>query len=273
MGGEEKISMKCIKYLLCLSNFAFVITALLVISVGTTLFTLYNDFETFYDMAYFSPALYLIGIGFILLIVSLFGFMGALKESTCMMTTFSLMLTGILIFELSVAIAAYITPNMDAYISEALWSSLSVYHLSGDDAKSVDLLQATFNCCGVDNYKDWDNTTQGSYPPSCCIMLEGGTGTCGLDFVRTDGCLGKLKYAAYQNRYLIASMALAVAFLQALGICFSWMLGRSIRKAKTEREIRRIAFRTQFVNPSNYAYSTPENAKTTVLYTPTSSDA
>lgn len=129
-----------------------------------------------------------------------------------------MLLTGILIFELAVAIAAYVTPNMDEYISKALWESMTHYDASGDDAKAVDLLHETFNCCGVDSYRDWKNTTKHTWPQSCCYsyIMEGENPICGERDIpsRTDGCLGKLKFAAYQSRYLIASMALSVAFVQ-----------------------------------------------------------
>lgn len=56
----------------------------LLISIGTTVVAVYSDFDGFLDEYYFSPAKLTTAIGVIILFVSLFGCVGALKESTCL---------------------------------------------------------------------------------------------------------------------------------------------------------------------------------------------
>lgn len=70
-------------HILNVYNF-FQLTGFLVISIGTTIYTIFDDFSHFITDGYFSPASLLIAIGIIMFVVSIFGCVGAAKESTCM---------------------------------------------------------------------------------------------------------------------------------------------------------------------------------------------
>lgn len=76
---------------------------------------------------------------------------------------------------------------------------------------------------------------------------------------------------------MIGTGALSVALVQALGMAFACMLGKSIRRAKTEREIRRYALRNEILNGNNnnnlYTQLQRGDVQTPVTYTPGSSDA
>lgn len=56
----------------------------LLISIGTSIKAIYEDFDVFMENHYFSPAALLIAIGIIIFIVAFFGCFGAIRESTCM---------------------------------------------------------------------------------------------------------------------------------------------------------------------------------------------
>lgn len=61
----------------------------LLISIGTAITYLYNDFDFFIADHYFSPAALLIAVGIIIFFVSLFGCAGAIKGSVCMVNVVS----------------------------------------------------------------------------------------------------------------------------------------------------------------------------------------
>lgn len=67
------------KYDVCLQ-----ITGILIIGVGTTIEAVYNNFDTFLEDRFYSPATMLIAIGCIVFVVAFFGCCGAVRESTCM---------------------------------------------------------------------------------------------------------------------------------------------------------------------------------------------
>lgn len=56
----------------------------MIVSVGTTIYAVYEDFSHFLDSSYFSPATLLIVVGALIFIIAFCGCCGALKESTCM---------------------------------------------------------------------------------------------------------------------------------------------------------------------------------------------
>lgn len=64
----------------------------LLISIGTTIEAIYRDFEVFMESHFFSPAVLCVAIGVIIFFVALFGCLGALKESTCLVNTVRLLL-------------------------------------------------------------------------------------------------------------------------------------------------------------------------------------
>jgi ABC-type dipeptide/oligopeptide/nickel transport system permease subunit len=58
------------------------LTAFLLITVGTTIASIYGDFSIFVDSHFLHPANLMIAIGVILMLVAAVGCFGALKEST-----------------------------------------------------------------------------------------------------------------------------------------------------------------------------------------------
>lgn len=58
--------------------------AFLLISIGSTVGALYSGFDIFMEDHFFSPSALLIAIGIIILFVSVFGCIGAIKESVCL---------------------------------------------------------------------------------------------------------------------------------------------------------------------------------------------
>lgn len=57
---------------------------ILLISIGTTIRTIYSDFEIFMESHYFSPAALMVAIGIIIFFVATFGCIGAMKGSVCL---------------------------------------------------------------------------------------------------------------------------------------------------------------------------------------------
>lgn len=64
-------------------------TAIMIISIGMTIQTIYSDFEIFIDDHFMSPPTLMVAIGILLLFVSSFGCVGAIKESTMLINVVS----------------------------------------------------------------------------------------------------------------------------------------------------------------------------------------
>ncbi|KAL1491410.1 hypothetical protein ABEB36_012011 [Hypothenemus hampei] len=279
---ELDLGMKCIKYMLCVSNFMFVIVGLLLISIGYTIKTIYGTFDDFMEGHYYHPSTLAIVIGFFIFFVAFFGCVGAFKESTFMVNMYAFLLTLIFILQISACIAAY---AMRSNISESLYENMKNAMDHFDEHYNAFIWNTTqFNlqCCGIDDPTDWNayigregygliNVTLPNYanisvPASCCFNEN-----CSVSRnLYTAGCLNRLSGVVSQCALLFGIGALCVAFIQILGIVFASVLAKSIRKVKTQRLVATDERRRQLYNQ---LVKNQEQTKSPELYTPKDSEA
>ncbi|KAI4461059.1 tetraspanin [Holotrichia oblita] len=236
MGSDLDVGMKCVKYMLFITNFMFVIIGFLLISIGTAITYIYNDFDLFIEDHYFSPAALLVAIGIITFFVSLFGCAGAIKGSTCMVNIYGIFLILLLILEVSAAIAAYaMRSSIEHYIKLSMTSTLDKYLDHSHIRDAWDALQCRLACCGINGYWDWIEVDSSRFnetisPESCFNAYE----------ERFEaGCWQQLVYTVSQSALLVGTAAICVAVVQALGVVFAFMLAKSIRRIKSEQERKR----------------------------------
>ncbi|XP_066144998.1 CD63 antigen-like [Euwallacea fornicatus] len=175
---------KMIKYLMFGFNLLFVITGIIIIAVGTAVKTVYTEYEAFLDNKYFSLPNMLIATGVIIFIISFLGCCGAAKENWIMLAIFSVLLCIIFIFEFASGIAGYVLRDRtEAYLEETLRANLASYNKTH---YIWDLIQESFQCCGVDDYNDWIDIFNNSskLPISCCPRSSGIVGAfyCNANF-------------------------------------------------------------------------------------------
>ncbi|XP_047113848.1 CD63 antigen-like [Schistocerca piceifrons] len=247
--------MRCIKYLLFSFNLLFVITGILLIMVGTTIYAIHNDYINFLEDKYLTPATLLIAVGIIIFIVAFFGCCGAVRESTCMVMVFAVLLGIIFILELSASIASYVL--RDGLVDMLVGSINSTMHDYPKDvymAQTVDYLQQTMQCCGLASPKDWagiltegDNTVtfNGTVLPQSCVAAFASNET--ITNIFATGCVSRLGLLINQSVLLLATAAISIALLQFLGMTFACSLGKAIRAHKTEREVRRQELQEQLI--------------------------
>ncbi|CAB3234636.1 unnamed protein product [Arctia plantaginis] len=276
-----EFGMKCIKYMLLCITAIFVLTSALIISVGTTIYAIYHDVSFFLDDHFFSPATFVIVIGIMMLFISLFGCIGALKESTCLVNIFAVILSLVFVLEIAAAIAAYsLRGQVATMLDDKLRVTLPMYKENEEVETAFDFIQSRLNCCGVDSYMDWSvvNFSSGiavsniTVPNSCCAE----THTAVIGDIEVDeciklyanGCLPRVFYLIYQSAGLLGAGAMTIAFIQIIGVVFSFSLASSIRKAKTERERRRWEIREQMVNAYTSLNPTDEKNPAPVIYVP-----
>lgn len=275
MAQNPEVGMKCIKYMLFVSNFMFVMVGLLLISFGSTLKSIYYDFEIFMEDHYFSPALLTVAIGVIILLISSFGCAAAIKESTCMVNVYALFLFLVLILEISASIAAYtMRYDIDKAVENNMKEAMKNYWREEpfSTKEEIDFLQIQLNCCGIASKDDWmlyTNSTE--IPKSCCQNY--GPSTNDECIPKNDGCLDNLVYILKQSSVMLGSGALCITIVQILGIAFALMLAKGIRRIKTERAAQRWQTRQELYlqlargndknppSPVPVTY-TPENSST-----------
>uniref|UniRef100_A0A673N680 Tetraspanin n=1 Tax=Sinocyclocheilus rhinocerous TaxID=307959 RepID=A0A673N680_9TELE len=209
---------KCIKYLLFFFNFIFWLCGLALIVLGVLAKVSINT--TAFLKGYSGSPLVLIVVGVVIFFIAFFGCCGAWKENQCMITTFAVLLSLIIIIEIGAAIAGYVLHgNVSALLIGT--SFLLIYFL--------------YKCCGRNSSIDWLNSkflAPNSVPDSCCKNV---TENCGKGAIRdtskiyTNGCLPILDKFLKRNILWIAVAALVIAFVQITGIVLSCILMRGIR--------------------------------------------
>ncbi|XP_018562727.1 CD63 antigen [Anoplophora glabripennis] len=167
-----------IKHIIYGFNFIFVITGIIMVAVGASVKSHYYPYYTFLDDRYFSLPNMLIATGSLIFFISILGCYGAMRESWITLTAFSILLIIIFIFELSVSIAGYVlNDKTSTYIEATLLTNMNQYGKSNEISNMWDIIQEEFQCCGVQNYTDWNNAFENnSLPISCCSPLNGVVG-------------------------------------------------------------------------------------------------
>lgn len=228
--------MKCVKFLLFFFNLIFWICGLALIVVGILVqVSLHNTF-LISDASASGAPIVVIGVGVVIFFIAFFGCCGAWKENYCMVTTFALLLSLVIIVEIGAAIAGYVFRNkISAVVQDSLTEMITNYKNGSDEFRlSVDKLQEDLKCCGVNSSADWRNFAPdgNSVPDSCCLNV---TANCGkgtmtdASKVHTEGCRNAVEAILQKNILWVIVAALVIAFLQIMGIVFACCLMRGIR--------------------------------------------
>lgn len=228
------IGTRCVKYLLFVFNLLFVITGIILLSVGLVIHGVYHNYEHFLDNRFFSVPNLLIAIGAIIFFIAFFGCCGAVRENYCMIITFTSLLVLVFILELSGGISGYVLKSKASdLIENKMMASMKEYK-SPEVSYVWDKLQQDFKCCGTRNASDWAVALPPpDLPVYCCTPKTGtyGNTSCTLtsETLHPQGCLSTFLLYVKAHAVQLGGAAIGIAFLQAMGIWFSVYLARSVR--------------------------------------------
>lgn len=230
--------VRCIKYLLFLFNLLFVISGIALIVTAALIQTFYASYLDFLGSQFLSAPMLFIIVGVVIFLVAFFGCCGAVKESNCMMMTFSLFLIIIFICEVAGGITAYILiGDLNATVSRFMGEAIDKYDPVKDDGFKTtwDFAQHEGHCCGVKSYQDWFNNTayaaKDAVPDSCCKedTIGCGSNISDVSKIYTDGCLPELVSTLKHKAGIFAGVGIGLAIVQLIGIVFACMLAKAIR--------------------------------------------
>ncbi|KAM5332729.1 CD63 antigen isoform 1-T2 [Glossophaga mutica] len=226
--------MKCVKILLYVFLLAFCACAVGLIVVGVA--AQYVLSQTLSQEATPGSVLLvvIIAVGAFLFLVAIVGCCGACKENNCLMITFVIFLSLIMLVEVAAAIAGYVfRDKVMSEFNKDFRQQMKNYPKQNHTGSILDRMQENFKCCGAANYTDWGNIPlepKGRVPDSCCINVTQG---CGINFkvkdIYTEGCVEKIGVWLRNNVLVVAAAALGIAFVEVLGVAFACCLVKSIR--------------------------------------------
>ncbi|XP_045483275.1 tetraspanin-5 isoform X2 [Harmonia axyridis] len=248
----------CLKYLIFTFNVVLWFFGLLVLAVGLWAWTEKDTFNNLGKVAniYLDPAFVLICIGALTFLIGFTGCVGALRENTCLLGMYALILSILLLFEMSAGILGFIFKDwIKSQASTGFQTFIVHYRDDPDQQNLIDWIQEEWlHCCGVDGPKDWDynqyfncsSSDVGSreacgVPFSCCKRKPNEAiknKQCGYDVRKPGftgnrhiferGCLRAGEEWIETNLVPVAAVNVAVMVLQILGICFAQNLRADI---------------------------------------------
>ncbi|XP_066247970.1 CD63 antigen-like [Euwallacea similis] len=229
------------RYLLIIFNFFFVLTGIIIISVGFSAKAYFNEFDHLLDDKYFYVSDLLIAVGAVIFIIAFFGCCGAAKENACLTNTFSTLLIIIFVLEALVGIGGVILRNKtEEFLENSLKLTMQEYNKNDSEITLTwDTIQSQMHCCGITNYTDWFNinstnaSSNAFLPISCCKIPFGTMNTFTCNSNTTDlykeGCLFAFGDYIRHNISKIEISGLTLAVIQLLGIILSCYLSKQIR--------------------------------------------
>lgn len=258
----------CLKYLIFGFNVIFWLVGLGIFVVGFWAWTekdIFSNLSRLTNIA-LDPAFILVLVGSVTFVIGFTGCVGALRENTCFLASYAIFLAILLLLEMTVGILGFIFKDWIKSQATGGFQAFIVYYRDDPDRQNlIDWIQEQWlECCGIEGPKDWDMNIYfncsswevGSreacgVPFSCCrpqpdVREIIKNKQCGYDVRKPDyggdksaviyekGCLRAGEEWIEANLVPVAGVAVGVAVLQILGICFAQNLRADIfaQKAK-----------------------------------------
>ncbi|KAK9737594.1 Tetraspanin family [Popillia japonica] len=261
----------CLKYMIFGFNVLFWLLGLGILTVGVWAWSEKDTFNNLSKVANVAldPAFILICIGTVTFIIGFTGCVGALRENTCLLATYAIFLSILLLFEMTAGILGFIFKDwIKSQATIGFQTFIIHYREDPDQQNLIDWIQEDWlQCCGIEGPKDWDRNNYfncssrdvGSreacgVPFSCCKRKPNEiikNKQCGYDVrrpgfpsdvskidvskvINEQGCLQAIEEWIEKNMIPLASCAIFILFFQILGICFAQNLRADIfaQKAK-----------------------------------------
>jgi len=178
----------CARWMLCLSNFVFLLGSAALLAVGSwlaadkasfvsiTLNVTHNPqspasslvdedaqkiIEQFVEPIVIEQAAYiLIALGAFIFVISFLGYCGAMRESRVLLTAYAIFILLIFLAQIALIFVYYFhKPQADKHSKDFLKETLNQYYTTGNKEDAVtrgwDLVMSQLSCCGVESYEDF----------------------------------------------------------------------------------------------------------------------
>ncbi|KAM3940540.1 tetraspanin-36-like [Leptodactylus fuscus] len=227
------------KAFLVLLSLVFLAAAVALSYVGINIIVTYKQYESFLTNVYIMlPAIIILAVAVLILIIGLLGCISALKESCwglgCFITLISIIFAaGVVTLILGLVYKEKIDPEL----KKNMVILFQKYNGGNLESSAIDFIQEELQCCGIQNYTSWQNTTwflaNHTVPLSCCKRNE--TDCQGkLDAsnkIYTEGCEVKLEDVVHKVLGISLVVILVIAILELLAlISLCAIYRRSVRE-------------------------------------------
>uniref|UniRef100_A0A3B3TIR6 Tetraspanin n=1 Tax=Poecilia latipinna TaxID=48699 RepID=A0A3B3TIR6_9TELE len=191
------------------------------------------------------PMLILLTLGFLLTLLCLTGCVGALRENSCLLKMFSVIVLVLITFEVLFVIVAYtVQDQIEGYLRSGMLAAMAGYQDDLDLRFITDEIQLGLQCCGVDTYRDWELTINFKtflfsfffsfryYNCSCGVGAQLLDEFTAQSVIFLGGCLGGISRWIEQHEGLIGTVGVVVVGVQILAVLVATRLLENIHRHK-----------------------------------------
>lgn len=218
-----------VKYLVFIANLVFALAGLTLLIFGL----LYNyeiNLKGLPSDIEYAPTFSII-VGAAIFITAFMGCCGAVRESTCMLTTYSIILLSIFIIQVAIGVYAFLqvkdTGDFKNQVDNYLESTFKWYNKNNEGTEATNLIQSRLKCCGIHNSNYW----QGQLPESCCDSSASVRCAPSSPSFHDQGCSVAVYNFLKDTSKTIGFVALGVAAFEIIGAIFGLCLTSSIRNS------------------------------------------
>ncbi|XP_011158285.1 CD151 antigen [Solenopsis invicta] len=172
--------------------------------------------------------------GIIVMCISIFGIVIALRETKCMLLSYAIFAFLLLVIEIIGGVRQFNShKEMIKLLEKEMEHSLQFYNDNIFTRNFWDMTQSAYQCCGVNSWEDWK--THGlKVPDSCCKSNQ--LSDCHADQhikqifqVYAEGCVNKLLSLMQHFTNITNGVSITVSCLLFLGMIFSLALYKKIK--------------------------------------------
>ncbi|XP_035862966.1 tetraspanin-33 isoform X1 [Sander lucioperca] len=278
-----------VKYTLFICCYVFWVVSAVLTAVG--IYAKIAKENDVVDTLTLDPALLLIVVGSMMFLITILGCFGALRNAPCLLKTFLGILLTVLVLQIAAGVVGYLFTDMVMERTEKLMMKAIVRYREDQDLENaIDFIQKKFQCCGVENFKDWSNNvyfecsdTNPSLeacgvPFSCCVRQQNQTvlntmcgygkqrqkleARYGVQGIFPSGCLEKIVWWAKNNLLLVAGLTGGLLLLEVLMISLaaaqiSWI--KKVQRQQNAPKSRKTERKDSYWYPAFKDFNDDEN--------------
>jgi len=159
-------------------NFLVFLVGLAVVVVSSLAIHKGNEFGVLLGSGTLTLPIIVLLAGLAILLLGFLGCCGAMKENSCMLKTYALVVLVLVIAQIVLAVLIFVyRGEAEDIVTSGMKKVMNRYGL-GDTAldASIDASQHDLKCCGVMNYTDWQAFNYTGVADGCCKEMTKGCG-------------------------------------------------------------------------------------------------